>query len=37
MLETRNYTISDKSPVLYNRPFSTESVAEDFEIKDGKW
>ena len=37
MLETRNYTILDESPVLYDRPFSVESIAEDFEIKDGKW
>ena len=37
MLETRLYTILDSSPVLYDRPFSAESLAEDFEIKDGKW
>ena len=36
MLETRNYTILDDSPVLYDRAFSAESLAEDFEIKDGK-
>ena len=38
MLETRNYTIyEDSSEALYDRPFSSESLAEDFEIKDGNW
>ena len=27
----------DALEVLYDRPFTPESFAEDFELKDGKW
>ncbi len=27
----------DECPVLYSRPFSAEMLAEDFEVKGGKW
>ncbi|MBE6560362.1 MAG: hypothetical protein E7662_04490 [Ruminococcaceae bacterium] len=33
----RKQIFPEKLEILYNRPFSAESIAEDFEIKGGKW
>jgi len=38
MIRLRRYEIyPEKLQVLYDKPLSAESIAQDFEIKDGKW
>jgi len=37
LIQLMRYRVEEDGEILYNRPFTPQSLAEDFEIKDGKW
>ena len=37
MIQLMRYRIEEDGEILYDRSFTPQSFAEDFEIKDGKW
>ncbi|MHB9109353.1 MAG: hypothetical protein ACYDCO_20045 [Armatimonadota bacterium] len=37
LLIMKKRILLDASPVLYDRPFSAESLAEDWEVRNAEW
>ena len=37
MIQLMRYRVENDGEILYNRPFTPDSLRDDFEIKDGKW